>query len=904
MQSFHKLLFFSILLCFSTGLAWATHIRAGDLSIERTCSDASLEYIITVTLYRDTKGVDPYEGRVSAGDGTVYTVPINSRTFLGNETERVVYVLRHTYRAPGNYRISFFQQNRNPDIKNVASPSDSYPFYIDGEFLINPILGCNRSPKLLLPPIDRGCVGRKFLHNPAAYDEDGDSLSYRLVASRVASDRAVPGFGIPAANQREDGRRPGEFFINAKTGDLTWDAPVEKGQYNVAFFVDEWRNGIKISSVNRDMQIIIVDCNNQRPRLVVPRDTCVVAGAQINAVISATDPDTRQSGISLSAGGGVFVLKQPSRAANFVSRGQGSANFEAADFSWQTTCNDVQHEPYQVVFKATDRPLVPETPLVDFATWRIKVVGPKPENLTLTQDNINITVTLNWSPYACANAVRMTIWRRVGPYSFNPVCESGLPAAAQYQKIGEVPIGTTSFIDRSVRRGTNYCYRIYAEYPQPKGGEGLASAEVCAFFPSVSPYMTHVDVAETDSVDGKIIVRWTQPPNLDTLLYPKPITYRLARALGFAGQNSYVSFGQIFSQKDTVFTDTNLNTRDLVYNYRVTMLSQGNVVDSSIEASSVRLTTQGDRSLGIRLRWAAQVPWSNITAEYPTHYIYRSDLNTQTNFKLIDSVRVIDQGLVYLDSGQFEGKRPSEQDRYCYYVSAFGSYGALSRVQSPLINRSQISCGIVPDTTLPCPPVLSILKIDCQALGLEGYGQCGIPTDCSGIRFENQTFWTAQPLDYCKNDDVVGYRLYVSKDSTQGFTLLRELPDTSFLHQNLSSLSHCYYVTAIDDFGNESQPSNIVCNHDCEAYPLPNIFTPNGDGSNEVFRPCQCTNFVSDVSIKIFGRWGNLVYEYQGNPEIRWSGDGLAPSTYYYHVKVNFISGRSQTLKGWVTIGN
>ncbi len=879
---------------------WATHIRAGDLSIERTCEDASLEYLITVTLYRDTRGVEPFDGRINTGDGSNYDVGYISRRLIGNETEVIIYQLFHTYRAPGNYRISFFQQNRNAGILNVAAPSDSYPFYIEGEFVINPILGCNRSPRMLLPPIDLACVGQKFLHNSGAYDDDGDSLSYRLINSRISSDRPVPGFEYPQAGRREDGGLPGRFFIDAKTGDLTWDAPIKPGQYNVAFMVDEWRNGIKISSINRDMQIIVLDCNNIRPRIFPPRDTCVVAGDIVTGVARAIDPDI-QAGLSLSASGGPFVLTPPSQRATFSTRSPGSANLQIGDFRWQTSCNDVRDEPYQVIFRAVDFPFSPERPLVDIRSWFIKVIGPRPENLTATQDNVNVSVRLDWDRYTCSNALKMTIWRRVGSYNFSPVCEPGLPQAAGYQKVGEVPIGTTTFTDRTVRRGTNYCYRIYAEFPQPGGGKSLASQEVCAFFPAVAPYMTNVDITQTDSVNGKIFVRWTQAPNLDSTKYPRPITYRLARAEGASGTQNYKVIGQIFNELDTFFNDQNLNTASKIYNYRVILLSRGNVIDSSIEASSVRLSAQGERSLAIRLRWFANTPWSIISASFPKHYIYRSDLNTQTNFKLIDSVNVLTDGLNYLDSGQYQGQRPKEEDRYCYFVSTYGTYGPLSDVFEPLINRSQIICGIVPDTTLPCPPILSLTKTDCEALGLLGKGRCGQPADCNNIKFENLPNWRQQQLPGCSNDDIVAYRLYTAKNNGK-FSLLRELADTAFLHESLATLSYCYYVTAVDNFGNESRPSNTECNHDCEAYPLPNIFSPNADGINDVFRPCQCTNFVKSVDIKILGRWGNLVYEYSGDPEIRWDGGNLPAGTYYYQVKVLYLSGRSETQKGWVTI--
>jgi len=41
------------------------------------------------------------------------------------------------------------------------------------------------------------------------------------------------------------------------TGDFFWDSPPQQGEYNIAILVEEWRNGVKIGSVLRDMQIII-----------------------------------------------------------------------------------------------------------------------------------------------------------------------------------------------------------------------------------------------------------------------------------------------------------------------------------------------------------------------------------------------------------------------------------------------------------------------------------------------------------------------------------------------------------------------------------------------------------------------------------------------------------------------
>ena len=55
-----------------------------------------------------------------------------------------------------------------------------------------------------------------------------------------------------------------------------------QGEYNVAFVIDEWRHGVRIGSLTRDMQIRILACNNNPPVIISVTDTCVTAGDQLN----------------------------------------------------------------------------------------------------------------------------------------------------------------------------------------------------------------------------------------------------------------------------------------------------------------------------------------------------------------------------------------------------------------------------------------------------------------------------------------------------------------------------------------------------------------------------------------------------------------------------------------------
>jgi gliding motility-associated-like protein len=81
----------------------------------------------------------------------------------------------------------------------------------------------------------------------------------------------------------------------------------------------------------------------------------------------------------------------------------------------------------------------------------------------------------------------------------------------------------------------------------------------------------------------------------------------------------------------------------------------------------------------------------------------------------------------------------------------------------------------------------------------------------------------------------------------------------------------------------------------CDVIP-PNVFTPNGDGTNDVLVFQGLDDFPGS-RLYIYNRWGNKIYEnidYTNN----WNGDGVSDGTYYYVLDLS--DGRS--LHGFITI--
>lgn len=89
---------------------------------------------------------------------------------------------------------------------------------------------------------------------------------------------------------------------------------------------------------------------------------------------------------------------------------------------------------------------------------------------------------------------------------------------------------------------------------------------------------------------------------------------------------------------------------------------------------------------------------------------------------------------------------------------------------------------------------------------------------------------------------------------------------------------------------------------------FPNVFTPNGDGKNDVFLPVpgEALSGVDILDFKVYNRWGQVVYDGRKNNNEGWDGmhnGSPAPAdVYVYRVRYRIPGQEVQDAKGDLTL--
>ncbi|RZL13708.1 MAG: gliding motility-associated C-terminal domain-containing protein, partial [Hymenobacter sp.] len=179
--------------------------------------------------------------------------------------------------------------------------------------------------------------------------------------------------------------------------------------------------------------------------------------------------------------------------------------------------------------------------------------------------------------------------------------------------------------------------------------------------------------------------------------------------------------------------------------------------------------------------------------------------------------------------------------------------------------------------------------------------------------YQNRLHWTTGTLPAGCATNAVSYNVFRADTEGGTYVLIGTTPSLTYIDRNQPRPTYCYKVQAVAANGQLSGLSNAACQSDCVFFILPNIFTPNGDNINDVFRP-KVSSPITRTHIQIFNRWGRKVYEGSADPYINWNGGGTAGESttsgltagglYYYLADVEFADAAQtkRTFKGWVEL--
>ena len=285
-----------MLFLFAVFFANGAHLVGGELSY--ACSGNN-NYTVTLKVYRDCNSTgapfDPnaiiavFNGStllqyttLSPAPSTISNIPviINNPCLQSPPnicTEMAVYTaVVNLPPSTGGYVLTYQRCCRNATITNIPSPGTWGSTYTTR---IPPNdISCNSSPSFLTNPPIALCTNDPLNINSAATEPDGDSLFYEFCSPLHGGDQNFPQPGSPNSPAVSPPPYVSVPFltgytasnpiasnpsvqIDPNTGVIT-GTPNQARQYVVAICVSEYRNGVLLSTVRRDYQFNVTNCQS------------------------------------------------------------------------------------------------------------------------------------------------------------------------------------------------------------------------------------------------------------------------------------------------------------------------------------------------------------------------------------------------------------------------------------------------------------------------------------------------------------------------------------------------------------------------------------------------------------------------------------------------------------------
>jgi gliding motility-associated-like protein len=263
--------------------SYATHLLGSEITYE--CVGPN-RYRVRLTVYQDCAGMTPGSTMSlryrSAQCGVNTTITLNqvgsavditplcpSGVSRCSSSSGAYGIREFVYEGiinlpPGcgtDWQLSWSQCCRNNAINNLTSPGNqNMGVSANLDNTIQPI--CNNSPVFNNEPAAILCVNQPFVYNHGVSDPDGDSLYFSLGNCIVDVGTQVNYSG--SWNGSNPLPTVSGVTINPNTGAISF-TPNQTFVGVLCVKVEEYRNGVKIGEVNRDMQFRVINCSNTPP---------------------------------------------------------------------------------------------------------------------------------------------------------------------------------------------------------------------------------------------------------------------------------------------------------------------------------------------------------------------------------------------------------------------------------------------------------------------------------------------------------------------------------------------------------------------------------------------------------------------------------------------------------------
>lgn len=132
--------------------------------------------------------------------------------------------------------------------------------------------------------------------------------------------------------------------------------------------------------------------------------------------------------------------------------------------------------------------------------------------------------------------------------------------------------------------------------------------------------------------------------------------------------------------------------------------------------------------------------------------------------------------------------------------------------------------------------------------------------------------------------------------------------DITLFHTYEDAGSFNVVLTGTTDAGcSDTATVQIVVAYPGMDYEFPNVFTPNGDGQNDLFKLVYNEN-IAYIEVIILNRWGVVLYEYEGedinqfgwNGKVKNNGADCTEGTYFYKAEFTSLDGNKVKEHGFL----